>query len=293
VDHDQLLTDRFESNRVHLRAVAYRILGNVDDADDAVQEAWLRLASTNTDEIDNLPGWLTTVVSRICLNRLRSRQRQLTESMISSPPREDPTERSATPEEQAVLADSLGQALLIVLEMLTPAERICFVLHDTFDVPFDDIAQIVDKSSVACRQLASRARRRVRTGDDPNNDPLRQREVVNAFLIAAKTGNFEVLVSLLSHDVELTADKAAVAMGAPGHRHGAHDVASMFSGRAKGARVALLDGLAGLVWSPGETPRVAFDFTIGHGTVTRIEMIADPEVLAEILIEPLGNDHEQ
>jgi RNA polymerase sigma-70 factor (ECF subfamily) len=267
--------------------VAYRILGNVADADDAVQEAWLRLSASDHEAIDNLGGWLTTVVSRICLNVLRSRTR-------AGAPLNDPTESmdeqsrtSVSPEEQAVLADSLGVALLIVLEQLSPAERICFVLHDMFLVSFDEIASILSKSSDACRQLASRARRRVRMADSPRADPSRQRAVVDAFLVAAKGGDVQRLLSLLSPDVELVADAVAIAMGGPRAQHGPHDVAAVFAGRARAARSALIDGVAGLVWSQGGTTKVAFDVSVTEGLITKIEMIADPEVLEEMSIENL------
>jgi RNA polymerase sigma-70 factor (ECF subfamily) len=273
--------------------VAFRILGNVEDADDALQEAWLRLSAGDADDIENLTGWLTTVVSRICLNTLRSRQRRPSESIDDSANVEQFSLRVAvTPEEQAILADSMGYALLIVLDRLAPAERISFVLHDMFSVSFEEIAGVLGKSPEACRQLASRARRRVRTAEDPTSDPQRQHAIVDAFLAAAKTGDFQMLLSLLSPDVELVADAAAIAMGSPTSLVGPSDVASRFSG-AKGARMALLDGIAGLVWVQGGTPRVAFDFTVVAGKVTKIEMIADNDVLGEINIEVLGRRRQQ
>lgn len=283
MDPPRTLSEEFEANRSHLRAVAYRILGNIPDADDAVQEAWLRLSTSDAQTIDNLSGWLTTVVSRICLNVLRSRKRANASPLESTD--ETALTSSVSPEEQAVLADSLGVALLIVLEQLSPAERICFVLHDMFSVSFDEIAFVVAKSSDACRQLASRARRRVRTAHDPRADPASQRAVVDAFLRAAKSGDFESLLSLLSADAVLTPDAAAIAMGGPAAQRGPHQVATVFSGRARAARVALIDGSAGLVWSQGTTVKVAFDFVIVDGLVSAIEMIADVEVLEEMKIE--------
>ena len=193
-----------------------------------------------------------------------------------------------TPEDEVVLADSMGAALLVVLEVLSPAERISFVLHDMFSLSFEEIAQILGKSPGACRQLASRARRRVRTAEDPGADPQRQREVVDAFLSASKNGDFQMLLSLLSPDVELMADPAASTLGAPERLDGPDDVASLFSGGARAARTALLNGLAGLVWVQGGRTRVAFDFTVVAGRVTRIEMIADEEILEDLRIEPLG-----
>jgi len=294
VDQTRSLADRFEADRPHLRAVAFRILGDAEDADDALQETWLRLSTTDADEIGNLTGWLTTVVSRICLNALRSRQRRPSESIDDSANVEQFSLRAAVaPEDQAILAESMGQALLIVLDRLAPAERISFVLHDMFSVSYDEIAWVLGKSPAACRQLASRARRRVRTVEDPASDPQRQREVVDAFLTAAKTGDFQVLLSLLSPDAELVADTAAIAMGAPMSLVGSNNVALRFSGGAKAARMALIDGLAGLVWSQGGTPKVVFDFTVVAGKVTKIEMIADNDVLGEIEIEVLGRGRSQ
>jgi RNA polymerase sigma factor (sigma-70 family) len=294
VDHTRSLAEQFEANRPHLRAVAVRILGNVDDSDDALQEAWLRLSRTDAGDIENLTGWLTTVVSRICLNALRSRQRRPFESIDDSPNVEQFSLRAAvTPEDQVILAESIGEALLIVLDRLTPAERISFVLHDMFAVSYEEIAGILGKSPEACRQLVSRARRRVRRAEDPTSDPQRQREIVDAFLAAAKSGDFQMLLSLLSPDVELEADPTAITMGAPASLLGSNDVASMFSGRAKGARTALLDGLAGMVWAQGGTAKVAFDFTVVDGKVTKIEMIADDDVLGEIEIEVLGRGSSQ
>jgi len=288
MDPSTALAEQFEANRPHLRAVALRILGNGSDAEDAVQEAWLRLSTSDAATIDNLGGWLTTVVSRICLNVLRSRQRAVLS--LDSPTTSvdaDLVRTSVSPEEQAILADSLGVALLIVLEQLSPAERICFVLHDLFAVSFDEVAVILSKSSDACRQLASRARRRVRTADDPRADPASQRAVVEAFLVAAKGGDMDTLLALLSPEVELVPDAVAVAMGGPNAQHGRRDVAAVFSGRARAARVALLDGVAGLVWSQGGTTKVAFDFSVIDGAITAIEMIADADVLEEMSIANL------
>jgi RNA polymerase sigma factor (sigma-70 family) len=287
VDNEIFLEQQFEANRAHLRAVAYRILGSTHDVDDALQDAWLRLSSSNVGEIENLTGWLTTVVARLCLNTLRSRQRHAASSL------DDPLSgidrlvehQAMTPEEQAVVADAMGSALLVVLEMLSPAERISFVMHDMFSLSFEEISQILGKSSEACRQLASRARRRVRTSEDPSADPERQRDVVDAFLRASRIGDFQTLLSLLSPDVVLVADSPAVALGAPARKDGPFDVATRFSGGATAARVAFLDGLPGLVWAHGGTPKVAFDFTVVAGLVTRIDMIGDEDVLSEITVE--------
>lgn len=294
MDQTKSLADQFEASRPHLRAVAFRILGNGEDADDALQEAWLRLSTMDEAEIGNLTGWLTTVVSRICLNMLRSRQRRPAQSIDDSAHVEQfPLRGAVTPEDQAVLADSMGPALLVVLDRLNPAERISLVLHDMFSVSFEEVGWILDKSPEACRQLASRARRRVRIAEDPTSDPQRQRKIVTAFLAAAKTGDFQMLLSLLSPDVELVADPAAMAMGAPASLVGPNDVALRFSGGAKAARTVLLDGLAGLVWSQGGTPQVAFDFTVVAGQVTKIEMIADSDVLEEIDMEFPGRANQR
>jgi RNA polymerase sigma factor (sigma-70 family) len=286
VDDDDFLTRAFETNRPHLRAVAFRILGNGQDVDDALQDAWLRISTSRAEQIENVTGWLTTVVARICLNTLRSRQRRPSESLQGPSNVERLVASTATtPEEQVVLADSMGFALLVVLEMLSPAERISFVLHDMFSVPFEEIAGILAKSTDACRQLASRARRRVRSADEPAAHQELQREVVDAFLRASRNGDFETLLSLLSPDVELVSDAAAIAIGAPKRKDGPLDVATRFSGGAQAARLALLDGCAGLVWAQGGTPKVAFDFTLVDGLVTRIDMIGDDEVLSEMRIE--------
>jgi RNA polymerase sigma-70 factor (ECF subfamily) len=287
MDDELYLVQQFEANRPHLRAVAYRILGDSHDIDDALQEAWIRLSAAEAEEIENVTGWLTTVVARICLNILRTRQRRPARS-VSDPQADleqlaDRTVR--TPEEQAELADAMGLALLVVLEMLAPAERISFVLHDMFSVPFDEIAEMLGKSPEACRQLASRARRRVRTAGDPVTDPSRQREVVDAFLTASKSGDFKTLLSLLSADVELVSDAAAIAIGAPERRDGPFEVATRFAGGAQAARLALLDGFAGFVWAQGGAPKIAFDFTVVDGKVTRIDMIGDEEVLGDMTIE--------
>ena len=292
MDSKNFLEQQFEANRPHLRAVAYRILGSTPDVDDALQDAWLRLSTSDAEQIENVTGWLTTVVARICLNTLRARQRRPAGSIDDSTSNIDRlVEPSAmTPEERAEVADSIGLALLVVLEMLSPAQRIAFVLHDMFSFSFEEIGQVLGKSTDACRQLASRARRRVRTAQDPSADPQRQREVVDAFLGASRSGDFQTLLSLLSPDVELVTDAAAVAIGAPERKDGPFDVATRFSGGARGARTAFLDGLAGLVWAQGGKPKVAFDFTVIEGKVIRIDMIGDEAVLSEMNIEYLRHE---
>jgi RNA polymerase sigma factor (sigma-70 family) len=278
MDDSDFLAARFTEHRDHLRAVAYRLLGSAAEADDAVQEAWLRLGRSDPDEIDNLGGWLTTVVARVALSMLRSRAVR----------REDPLDDrlpepagGADPEEEAVLADSVGLALLVVLDTLPPAERLSFVLHDLFGMPFDEIAPVVGRTPVAARQLASRARRRV-AGATPRStaDLARQREVVDAFLAASRGGDFDRLVELLDPDVVVRADVAAVRSGADREVRGAAAVAATFSGRARAARTALVDGVPGLVWAHGGRTRMVFRFTVVAGRVTAIEMIADPDRIA-------------
>ncbi|HEY2792865.1 MAG TPA: sigma-70 family RNA polymerase sigma factor, partial [Micromonosporaceae bacterium] len=236
MDTQDRLADEFEAHRAHLRAVAYRMLGSATEAEDAVQEAWLRLSRADADSVDNLGGWLTTVVARICLDMLRSRKSRREEPLESSPVRHS----TADPEQEAVLSDSVGLALLIVLDTLAPAERLAFVLHDMFDVPFDEIAPIVDRSEAAARQLASRARRRVQGADpdappDQERDAERRRAVVEAFLAAARGGDFEALLTVLDPDVVVRADRIAAAAGADPETRGALAVAGMFNGRAEGA----------------------------------------------------------
>lgn len=278
-DHEWL-AETFEANRPHLRAVAYRMLGSVSEADDAVQESWLRLSRSSTGGVENLAGWLTTIVARVSLDMLRSRKSRREEPLDAGAP--EPVE-TVGPEEEAVLADSVGPALLVVLETLAPAERLAFVLHDLFAVPFDDIAPIVGRSPAAARQLASRARRRVQGSAavaDP--DAGRQREVVDAFLAAAREGNFGGLLALLDPDVVLRADAAAVKSGASELLRGASAVAGMFSGRARAAQPVLVGGDPGVVWAPGGRPRVVFDFTIVDGRIVEMEMLADPESLRHL-----------
>ena len=289
-EHDWL-AERFEENRPHLRAVAYRMLGSSTEADDAVQEAWLRLSRTGTSGVENLGGWLTTVVARVALNMLRSRTLRREEPMdppaggqpVAPPP--DGTD----PEHEAVLADSVGLALLVVLDTLTPAERLAFVLHDMFAVPFEEIAPVVERSPVATRQLASRARRRVQEAGPggPPGEISRRREVVAAFLAASREGDFDALLTMLDPDIVMRADNAAAQMGADAEAIGPRAVAGIFSGRAKALRPALIDGAPGAVWTLRGETRVVFAFTITGGTITAIEQIADPERIARLEVTPL------
>ncbi|HET6875112.1 MAG TPA: sigma-70 family RNA polymerase sigma factor [Acidimicrobiales bacterium] len=284
---DQLLAEQFEAHRSHLRSVALRMLGSRHEADDAVQEAWLRLSRSDMTPVENLGGWLTTVVARVCLDVLRSRAGKpsvpLDDVSLSSSPS---APSSPSPEEEAVLADSVGLALLVVLDTLAPAERLAFVLHDLFGMPFDEIAPIVGRSPVAARQLASRARRRVQSeasgsadSADPRGVAASQHEVVTAFLAASRQGDFAGLLRLLDPDVVLRAEAAVVKIGAPAEVRGPDAVAQMFSGRAQAARYTLIDGLAGAMWSLKGKPQVVFDFTVRAGRVVRIDMLGDPETL--------------
>ena len=289
-EHDWL-AERFEENRPHLRAVAYRMLGSSAEADDAVQETWLRLSRAGVGGVENLGGWLTTIVARVSLNMLRSRTLRREEPM--DPPATGqpvaPPPNGTDPEHEAVLADSVGLALLVVLDTLTPAERLAFVLHDMFAVPFEEIAPIVERSPVATRQLASRARRRVQEAGpgDPPGEISRRREVVAAFLAASREGDFDALLTMLDPDIVLRADTAAAQMGADAEAIGPRAVAGIFSGRAKALRPALIDGAPGAVWTYRGETRVVFAFTFTGGTITAIEQIADPERIARFEVIPL------
>jgi RNA polymerase sigma-70 factor (ECF subfamily) len=274
----EALAERFEANRAHLRAVAYRMLGSVSEADDAVQEAWLRLSRSDSSGVENLSAWLTTVVARVCLDMLRSRKSRREERLGVHL-----TDPIANPEDEAMLADSVGLALLVVLETLAPAERLAFVLHDMFAMPFDEIAPIVKRSPAAARQLASRARRRVQGATlEDDGDLTGKREIVDAFLAASRGGNFDALLALLDPDVVLRADEATVRTGAEKEVRGAAAVAATFAGRARTAQLALINGTVGLVWAPGGRPRVVFAFAISHGKIVGIELIADPARLSEL-----------
>jgi RNA polymerase sigma factor (sigma-70 family) len=282
MDENEWLASRFEDNRARLRAVAYRMLGSTSEADDAVQEAWLRLSRSDTSEVDNLAGWLTTVVGRVCLDMLRSRKSRREEPLDTYVP--DDVE-AVDPEQEALLADAMGPALLVVLDTLAPAERLAFVLHDLFAVPFEEIAPVVGRSPAATRQLASRARRRVQ-GAGTQPDRGRQRAIVDAFLTASRGGDFDALIALLDPDVVLRVDDAAARIGASGAR-GAHEVAVTFAGRAKAAQLALVDGAAGAAWIHDGRARVVFSFTVTGGRIVAIDLLADPEHLRELDLELL------
>jgi RNA polymerase sigma-70 factor (ECF subfamily) len=281
----EYLAERFEENRAHLRAVAYRMLGSASEVDDAVQEAWLRLSRTDTMAIDNLGGWLTTVVARVCLDMLRSRQSRREEAFTPDAPEPVATgTQGSSPEQEALLADSVGLALLVVLDKLTPAERLAFVLHDMFGMPFEEIAPIVGRSLEATRQLASRARRRVRGGADAAaTDLVRQREVVDAFLAALRGGDFEGLLAVLDPDLVVRAD--GVRPGAPTEIRGAAVWAKgavSYGQLAQLVRPALVDGAIGLVMTPGGRLTRALTFKFADGKITEIEVIGDPARLEEL-----------
>ena len=276
------LGERFEEHRGRLRAIAYRMLGSPSEADDAVQEAWLRFSRADTDGLDNLGAWLTTVVSRVCLNMLQARRSRPQPAFDPDLPEPAADPDESDPEREALLADSIGLAMLVVLDTLTPAERVAFVLHDVFAIPFDEIAPIVERSVPTTRQLASRARARVRGREaDAESDRLRKAGLVDAFLAAAREGDFDALLAVLDPDVVLRADEHAVSLGAAAETRGAESVAA-WSRRARGARPALLAGTPAAAWLPGGSLRVVYEFKTSGDRITAIDLIADPERLAEL-----------
>ena len=303
------LTAAFEEHRDHLRSVAYRLLGSMTDADDAVQDTWLRLTSTDTSQVENLGGWLTTVVARVSLNMLRSRRYRHEEpvgdtwpgaaetaardSAAAGPGSAGTASRAVDPQEEVVLADSVGLALLVVLDTLTPAERLAFVLHDMFAMPFTEVAAVLGRSPEATRQLASRARRRVRGAPSPDRaaDLARQREVATAFLAAARAGDFSALVSLLDDEVVLTADPEASPAGRIGVLRGAKVVARgavASSVRAGLSQLALIDGSVGVVYAPAGRLQIVLTFTVNSARkISAINIIADPDRLRRLRLAVL------
>jgi RNA polymerase sigma factor (sigma-70 family) len=283
--------DDFEEHRDHLRAVAFRMLGSRSDADDAVQEAWLRMHRSEVDDVRNLRGWLTTVVARICLDVLRARGNRREQPFDETGP-EFADINPADPEQEALIADSVGAALLVVLQTLSPPERLALVLHDMFDVPFTDIGPIVGRSPNAAAQLASRARRRVR-GQTPQSeaDLAGQRRAVDAFLAAAREGNFDALVAVLHPDVVLDVDAAATGTDAPLTIRGANAVASnarMFAENARHAETALIDGSAGIVVAPEGALAMVLRFAVRDGAIEAIEILSDPDALRLLDLALLG-----
>jgi RNA polymerase sigma factor (sigma-70 family) len=291
MDKHEWIAEQFETNRTHLQAVAFRMLGSLSEADDAVQESWLRLSRSDTSGIENLGGWLTTVVARICLDMLRSRNSRREESLEASVP-EPITSREGEidPEQEALLADSVGLALLVVLNTLNPAERLTFVLHDIFAVPFDEIAPIVERSPAAARQLASRARRRVRGAATVKDaDLTSQREVVDAFLTASRTGNFDALLAVLDPDVVFRHDRTSVPAGASREVRGAASVAKQFSGRAQGAQPALVNGSVGIVVARHGQLFLVLNLTVTRGKIVEINVVADPARLRQLDLAVLND----
>jgi RNA polymerase sigma factor (sigma-70 family) len=296
MDESAWLADRFEAHRARLRAVAYRMLGSLTEADDAVQDTWVRLSRSGAGEVENFGGWLTTITARVCLNMLRSRNVRREESFGLHLP--DPIispDGELQPEEEALLADSVGLALLVVLDSLAPAERLAFVLHDMFELPFEEIAPMVGRTPTAARQLASRARRRVKGADMPAPDPdfSRQRAVVDAFFLAARGGDFDALVALLDPDVVLRADFGARHPAASRVIHGAAAVARQaFMAALPDAHLhpALVNGAAGVVVTVHGRPFAVMGFTVVEGKIVEIDAIADPERVRRIAAAVLTHE---
>jgi RNA polymerase sigma-70 factor (ECF subfamily) len=287
------LAERFEQHRPRLRAVSYRMLGSLSEADDAVQEAWLRLSRADTEGVDDLGAWLTTVVARICLNALRSRAARREEPIGAHLP--DPIVSAAdtvNPADEALISDSVGLALLIVLDALAPAERLAFVLHDVFDVPFEQIAAIIDRSEPAARQLASRARRRLRTTPTPDTDLTAQWELVDAFLAAARDGDFDALLTVLDPDVVLRADAGAAGPGGSQILRGAQVVASGAIGFQRLGYVdrrVLVNGAPGVVAFAGEAPLSLLGFTVARGRIVEMNILSDPARLRRLDLTVLAS----
>jgi RNA polymerase sigma factor (sigma-70 family) len=291
MDGHEWLATRFEENRARLQGVAYRMLGSLSEADDAVQETWLRLSRSDTTEVKNLGGWLTTAVARVCLDMLRSRKSRREEPLSEHAPELTVSREGGTdPEREAVLADSVGLAVLVVLDRLAPAERIAFVLHEMFALPFDEIAPVVGRSPAAARQLASRARRRVRGPATVSTaDRAQQRTIVEAFLAALHAGDFEGLVAVLDPDVVARVDEAATRPGGPreirGARNWAKGAAAFSRSIPQGIRFVrpmLVDGAVGLAWAPNGRLLRALKFTIAHGKIVEVDVVADPERLRRL-----------
>ncbi len=294
MDEREWLADEFETHRPALRAFAQRMLGGWAEADDAVQEAWLRLSRAGPEGVENLDGFLRTVVARVCLDMLRARKARREEPLPESPAA-GAEGRAADPEQEAVLADAAAGAALLVLDRLAPGERVCFVLHDLFGVPFEEVAGVVGRTPAAARQMASRGRRRLRGEAPPGGvERARRRRLVDTFLAASRAGDLAGLVALLAPDAVLRADPVAVASAWARHAHGApplapevrgaEAVASVFSGRARGAAPALVEGAPGAVWAPGGRPRAVFRFGVADGRIVSVDVVADPEVVARTAV---------
>ena len=283
MDEENFLAEQFKANRSHLKSVAYRMLGSVSEAEDAVQETWLRLSRTEASDIRNMSGWLTTVISRVALDMLRARKSRREDPL--GPSVAEPSISQTDPggfEHEAIMADSVGLAMLVVLQQLTPAERIAFVLHDMFDLPFDDIAPIVDRTPEAARQLASRARRRVQGKPSPDEAQLAgNRSIVAAFLTASRTGDLSGLLSVLAPDVVMRADTAAMRLGAMSPEiRGAESVAAHFAGRARSAQVGLIDDAVGVIVAPEGNLLLVLEVVIRDGKIIEISSVANKDTLA-------------
>jgi len=296
VDERELLAECFERHKTHLRAVAYRMLGSMSEAEDALQEAWLRIRDEDPKSVENMRAWLTTVVGRICLNVLRSRRtrrEQLTDFHVPDPV--VTFSDAVDPEQEALLADSVGLALLVVLDTLSPAERLAFVLHDVFGVPFSAVATVLDRSEAAAQQLASSARRRLRGSPEPDGDLARQREVVDAFFVASRDGDFDALIAVLAPDVELRIDGGVLRADASLLLRGAEAVAghtATYSGLYPHVRPALVNGAAGVVVAPRGQLFSVMAFTVANGKITQIDALVDPDRLASLgfHIPPTGDE---
>jgi RNA polymerase sigma-70 factor (ECF subfamily) len=289
MDEEKFLAERFRANRKHLRAVAYRMLGSLSEADDAVQEAWLRFSRSDTGAVDNVGGWLTTVVARVCLDMLRSRKSRREDPIETAEAAPPAAAEGIDPEQEVLMADAVGLALLVVLEKLAPAERIAFVLHDMFDLSFDEIGPIVGRTPTAARQLASRARRRVQGTDRlPEAELSENRRIVDAFLAASRAGDFEALLAVLDPNVTVTADAGAMRIGAKAEMRGAELVARSFLGRAGGARAALVDGAVGAVVAPRGKLFLVLGFAIRDGRIAGIEVTANQDRLDGLDLAVLG-----
>lgn len=288
MDEEIGFAERFKAQRDHLHTVAYRMLGSHAEADDAVQEAWIRLSGADATAIDNLAAWLTTVVARICLDMLRSRKTRAEAPEIDHEVAND----AIGAEEELALADTVGPALMLVLDSLSPGERVAFVLHDLFGISFEEIAHILGRSMMATRQLATRARRRIQ-GADKSCEPAnreRERAVVTAFLTASRQGSFDALLAVLAPDVVTRADAFAARMGSEPEVRGAHAVASFFKGRARAARLALVDGAPSAVWIHNGKVRVVFRFTIVGDAVSALDLVAEPSVVQTLEIKLLEDE---
>ncbi|MBD3921718.1 sigma-70 family RNA polymerase sigma factor [Paenibacillus sp. PR3] len=293
MNNQNWLAEQFETHRNHLQAVAYRMLGSLGEADDAVQESWIRLSRTDTSGVENIGGWMTTITSRVCLDMLRSRKTRREDLTIESVP--EPANSSqdrSDPEHEALLADSVGIAMLVVLGNLNPAERIAFVLHDVFALSFSEIAPIIERNEAATRQLASRARRRVQGAESTSEkaDLKPKRELVEAFLAASRNGDFEQLLRVLDPNVILRNDTAFAPVAHSPIVHGSQAVAKQFAGRAQGARPVLVNGSVGVVVAPRGLPLFVLEITAVDGKITEIEMIADQARIRELNLAVLNNE---